>query len=132
MEEIPESPKWLERPEVDYRLIIGVAHVTLYFRYAKSLKDKRRILSSLVERLRKQGFSVTECAYQDNPKRGSIGFSFVGRDQGFVDRALDEAMQLFHGDLSVSATDRDVFDYSFLREERHASPDDSEPEDWER
>lgn len=132
MDEITKGPTWLERPEVDYRLIIGVAHVTLYLRHAQSLKEKRRALTSVIERLKKQGFSVTECAYHDNPKRGSVGMTFVGRDQGVVEKTLDEALALFQGDLTPTATDRDVFDYSFLREEGRVSADGEDPEEWER
>lgn len=91
---------------------VGVAHVSLLFRHARSLKDKRQVIKSLTQRLKNLGFSVSETAFADEPKRGSLGFSFVSSEASTVTRALDEAFRLFVGDFEVLDTQRSVFDYS--------------------
>ena len=100
-----------------FRLMVGVGHVSLLFRHARSLKDKRQILKSITQKLRNQGFSVTESGFSDEPKRGSLGFSYVANNPTSTGKAMDDAMKLFVGDFEVLETKRDVFDYSGEGEE---------------
>lgn len=93
-------------------LVVGVCHVSLLLRYARSLKDKRRVVASLTQKLRNQGFSVTECAYADNPKQASLGFAYVASSASAVRQALDDAERLFIGDFEVLSRNDDIFDYS--------------------
>jgi uncharacterized protein YlxP (DUF503 family) len=81
-------------------------------RHAESLKDKRKVVQSLVQKLRNLGFSVTEAAHADNPKQGSIGIAFAGNSAVQVDRALEEMDKLLIGDFEVLDVNRQVFDYS--------------------
>ncbi len=99
-------------------LLIGVGQVSLIFRHSRSLKDKRRDLNRIEQKLRNEGFSVTECAYADNPKRSIVGFATAGRDHGMVDRLLEEAMRVFIGDFEVVQSQRDVFDYTTMKEDQ--------------
>lgn len=93
-------------------LVVGVAQFSLLLRHARSLKDKRQVVQSLVTKLRNQGFSVTECAYSDLPKQASIGFAYAARDAGLAERALDEASRLFIGNFEVLHVNRQVFDFT--------------------
>jgi len=97
-----------------YNLIVGVCHVHLHFRHARSLKDKRHFLSGVKTKLRNLGFSVTDCGYRDDVKQGSLGFSYVGATHSDVEKALDDGMRLFVGEFEVLRSDKDVFDYSEL------------------
>jgi uncharacterized protein YlxP (DUF503 family) len=94
-------------------------------RHARTLKDKRNILKSLEQRLKNLGFSVTELAHLDTPKQASLGFVYVGRQQGHVERVLDDGLQLFVGDFEVADVDRDVFDYTHLKNRQEDSADES-------
>lgn len=93
-------------------LLIGVGYASLRFRQSRSLKDKRHIMRSITQKLRNLGFSAAECDYADNPKQGSIGFSFVGTRSSGVKKALDEASRLFVGDFEVLRTCSDIVDFS--------------------
>jgi len=95
-----------------YHLIIGIGRVSLLTRHAQTLKDKRHIIKSLVQRLKNMGFSATETGEADNVKQGTIGFAFAGSNATIVDKALDDAFRLFVGDFEVLGTNRDVLDYS--------------------
>ncbi len=98
-------------------LFVGVCQVSLVFRHARSLKDKRRELNRIEQKLRNEGYSVTECDFADNPKRSVVGFSTVGTEHGGVDRALEEAMRVFIGDFDLVHTDKDIFDYTTMKED---------------
>ncbi len=105
-------------------LIVGVGQVTLLFRHARSLKDKRHVMRSLMQKLRNHGFSVTECSEHDEVRQGILGFSYVGAHGGAVQQALDEAMRLFIGDFEVLGTNQDLFDYSGDDLEKMISPEE--------
>lgn len=101
-----------EHGESLFSFQVGVAHVSLLLRHAQSLKDKRNVVKSLTQRLKNMGFSVAETAFAEEPKRASIGFSFVSGSGALVNEALDEAMRVFVGNFEVLDTQRSVFDYS--------------------
>lgn len=95
-----------------FHLVVGVAHVSLLFRQARTLKDKRQIIKSLTQKLRNLGFSVTEAGFSDEPRRGSVGFSYVASHPTLLNKAMDDGLKLFVGNFEVLQTKRDVFDYS--------------------
>ena len=100
-------------------LIVGVAHVELYFRHARSLKDKRQVLKSIKQKLKNQGFSVSECGHVDNHKQGNLGFAFAGHQHTQVKKAILDAMELFIGEMEVLRVEKDIFDYSYEKEEQN-------------
>lgn len=91
--------------------VVGVGRITLHLRHAQSLKDKRRVLQSLVQKMRNEGFSVTESGHADEPKRGSIGYSFAGSSSGFVRKKLDDVDRFLVGEFMVVEHQKDVVDY---------------------
>jgi len=91
--------------------VVGVGCVTLHIRHAQSLKDKRRVLQSLVQKLRNEGFSVTESGHADDPKRGSIGYAFAASSPAFVRQRLEEVDRMLLGDFMVVEHRKDVVDY---------------------
>lgn len=95
-----------------FSIPIGIVHVSLLLRHARSLKDKRQVVASLTQRLKNQGFSVAETGFVDEPKRANLGFSYVGSSLGQVNRALEEALRLFQGDFEVLDTQKTVLDFS--------------------
>ena len=104
-----------------YNLIVAVCHVALRIRHARSLKDKRTVVKSLVDRLRDRGFSANECGDTDNLKECHIGFSFAGGSTSGVNKIVDEAMRLFQGDFEVLQKNREIFNYE---------PSDSDDLSW--
>lgn len=107
----------MEKTQVS-KLIVGIGQVTLLLRHSRSLKDKRQLLKSAETKLRNQGFSVVECGFQDNPRKASVGFCYAGRDVRSVELLLDEAFRLFEMGAEIAETQRDVFDYSEMKDEQ--------------
>lgn len=79
-------------------LHVGVGRIHLRLRHAQSLKDKRKVMQGLIQRMRNLGCSVTEADYQDTPKMGSIGFAFAGSSVGQVEDRFDAVGKLLLGD----------------------------------
>lgn len=112
-------------------LYIGVGEIDLIFRHSRSFKDKRHVMQSLINKLRKLGFSVAECGFQDDMRNGSIGLSYTGNSYEGVKATLDAVDPLLFGDFQVAKYDKDVFNYS---EETGDSLFDPEEEEkpWEK
>ena len=75
-------------------MTVGILRAELVLPGVRSLKEKRRILSSLLERLRSRfPVSVSEVDHQDAWGRTAIGVAMVGSDGGIVRGTLDEILR---------------------------------------
>ncbi len=80
-------------------MVVGTAVVTLSIPHADSLKAKRKIVRSLVERTRnKFNCSVAEVGDNDVHQRAIIGLSAVGNDVSFVNSMVDKALDFLEDD----------------------------------
>jgi len=71
-------------------VVIGLLTLELHFPGARSLKDKRQALRSLMDRLRKQyNVSVAEVEHQDLWQRSRVAVVAVNTDHGHLDSTLD-------------------------------------------
>jgi len=72
-------------------MIVGVATWELSIRGAASLKDKRRVVKSLKDRVRRLfNVSISETAFHDMRQRAEISVAVVGTDGRFVDSVLSK------------------------------------------
>ena len=83
-------------------LFVAVASVELHFPGARSLKDKRQDLRSLLERLRHRfTVLVIESDHQELHQRAGIAICAFATDaeatRGTVNRALDHVLETFPG-----------------------------------
>src|ERR1051326_1806547 len=71
-------------------MVIGILQFELFIHGAESLKDKRRVVSSVKDRLhREHQVSVAEVALQDNMTVARLGLALVGTDGKYVGQTLD-------------------------------------------
>lgn len=76
-------------------MVVGVLQVELIIDDARSLKDKRRVVSSIKDRLhREHQVSVAEVASQDDMRLAVLGITMAGTDvahcQSVLDRIVDK------------------------------------------
>lgn len=72
-------------------MIVGVLTVDLAIFDAQSLKDKRRVVSSLKQKLRNRyNVSVAEVGYADSPKRCRLGVAVVSGESRVIHSQLDK------------------------------------------
>ena len=83
--------------------------VTLSIPSALSLKDKRSVVRSLVERLRQRlHVAAAEVGMQDIVQSGQIGFAVVSGDRGVARHLADEADRFIEQELIGRAEILDV------------------------
>jgi len=74
--------------------------VTISIPAALSLKDKRAVVRSLVERLRQRlHVAAAEVGRQDDPRSAQIGFAVVSGDRATARRLADEALRFAEDEL---------------------------------
>lgn len=71
---------------------VGLLEVELHFSGARSLKDKRMVLRSIKDRLRKQNVALAEIAHHELHRRARLGIVSVATTRDAVDRALAAAL----------------------------------------
>ena len=95
-------------------MYVGVCRLTLRIPESHSLKEKRRRVRSIIERLRvRHKLSVAETGFQDTWQTAEIGISVVSGDstiaRKLIDAAIDYVETEVH-DVSIIEEDIDVID----------------------
>ena len=79
-------------------MIVGVMTWELHLGACHSLKDKRRVLKSLKDRLHHRfNVSAAETAHHDLWQRAELTVSVVSTDRGHAESVLREADRLIEG-----------------------------------
>ena len=79
--------------------IVGLLSVELYVPDAMSLKDKRSVVSSLLERLSNRfNVAVAEIDALDNHRLAILAVTTVANDLQHVTRVLDSALRYIEGE----------------------------------
>jgi uncharacterized protein YlxP (DUF503 family) len=73
-------------------MIVGVLTLELFFPYARSLKDKRRILRGFKDRVRRQNVAVAEIDHQDLWQRTRLGIVTVNSHASVVEEVLGRVL----------------------------------------
>lgn len=72
-------------------MVLGVLTLEMAIYDAHSLKDKRRVVKSLKERIRNRfNVSVAEVAHLDLRQRAGLAVAMVSNDAAFVHSCLDQ------------------------------------------
>lgn len=74
-------------------MIVGILRVRGLVRQSGSLKEKRRVVKSVKDRLASRfNISIAEVDHLDSHQQIGLGISAVGNDQTFVDQVLTQVM----------------------------------------
>ncbi|HOI94618.1 MAG TPA: DUF503 domain-containing protein [Syntrophobacter fumaroxidans] len=74
-------------------MTVGVARVVFRLHGNQSLKDKRSVVKSLIEKSRHRfNVSVAEVADQDLHQKATIGIAVIGSDGRVINSVLDRIM----------------------------------------
>lgn len=93
-------------------MFTGTAKICIHFQRVEALKDKRRIVKSLIERLKSRfNVSAAEVDRLDNKQMAVIGFAVVSNDRTFTVSQLDTIMNFVYNDgrFYVGDVKTDVF-----------------------
>lgn len=79
-------------------MVVGVAVLELHVPGSRSLKDKRRIVRSLSDRVHERlRMSVAETGFHDLHQRCEIGIAAVGTDEAQLERLFETVRSLAEG-----------------------------------
>ncbi|AQT69229.1 hypothetical protein STSP2_02418 [Anaerohalosphaera lusitana] len=93
-------------------MLVGTMVITINLPGIRSLKEKRKIVKSLVERLRNRfNFSVSEVAANESKLQAVIGLAMVSDDGVHIERQIDKVSEFVHADgrFFVSRIEREMF-----------------------
>ncbi len=77
-------------------MVVGTLSIRMAIRSSRSLKDKRRIIKSLKDRIRNRfNVSISETGAQDNLKYSIIGVAMIGTDRQYVNSTLSSLINSF-------------------------------------
>lgn len=87
-------------------MVIGLLTVELEIEWAHSLKDKRKVLQSLKERVRKRfNVSIAEVADNEVWNIASLGIAVVSNQQRFANQVLSQVLNLIDQHPDCETTD---------------------------
>jgi uncharacterized protein len=87
-------------------MVIGICTLQLIIEGSNSLKDKRQVIKSILDRVRdKFNVSAAEVDDLDSWRRATLGFACVSKDQVFVDQVLQKALALVESNPQVEVAD---------------------------
>jgi uncharacterized protein YlxP (DUF503 family) len=83
-------------------MFVAVGRIQLTMQQNNSLKDKRRLLSSITGRVRsKFNVSIAEVDLQDVWRQGVLGIAVVGSSAAFAQESLETVVRFIEGYFPV-------------------------------
>jgi uncharacterized protein YlxP (DUF503 family) len=90
-------------------MVIGVCHLELFLHANFSLKGKRQVLRSIVQRARKRfNISISEVADHDLWQRAVLGICAVGNDRQRVNSILDQVINFIEDTRLTDVADSQI------------------------
>jgi hypothetical protein len=85
---------------------VGIARITLRLPQTSSLKDKRRLLQSLMVRIKQEfNVSIAEIDEQDNKRLAILGVAFVSNDGRLNQRVIHRLISHLQRDPEIIVED---------------------------
>ena len=95
-------------------MVVGLVTFELHLPQARSLKDKRRVVKSLVERLhQKHRISIMESGFQDLHQRAEIAVALVAASDSDAERKLEDLRREVDQEMEAVVT---IWDDRLLEE----------------
>jgi uncharacterized protein YlxP (DUF503 family) len=97
-------------------MFVGVLRLTLHLPAPGSLKSKRHLLRSAIDRVKARfNVSIAEVGANDLWQRAVVGVAAVGNDHGFVNESLDKVADfvasMHGGQIQVSGREIEIVPY---------------------
>jgi hypothetical protein len=90
-------------------MTVGIARVTFRLHGNQSLKDKRKVVKSLVDKSRHRfNVSVAEVADQDVHQRAVIGVAVIGSDGRVLNSVLDHILDFMEAMGVADLVEREI------------------------
>jgi uncharacterized protein YlxP (DUF503 family) len=85
-------------------MLVGVCKIDLLIAEGHSLKEKRSVIKSMIQRLQnKFSISAAEVGYLDMLRRSEIGFAIVSNEAVHLEKMISEAVSFIELDSRVQS-----------------------------
>lgn len=89
--------------------VVGVCYINLFIFDVNSLKEKRHVLKSIIERLKSRfNISVAETGQNDKWQAAEISVAFVSNDRAHIDKTMNNVINFIENDYRVEVTDYSI------------------------
>lgn len=82
-------------------MVVGACEVRLRILGAHSLKEKRKVLKSMKDRLMRMNLSVSEVDDNDKWQAATLGMALVSNDAAFLNSIMDRIIHEIEGNGDV-------------------------------
>lgn len=90
-------------------MVVGICRISLIIHDNQSLKGKRQVLKSIVEKVKNRfNVSVAEVGDNDLWQRAELGVSAVGNDRAFINSVLDKVMNFIENLHLAEVVDHNI------------------------
>ncbi len=93
--------------------------IEIFLPYSGSLKEKRKTINSIVDRLRKRvNISISEVAYNDLWQRAALGFAAVSSSNSELEKFItyiNDTLFNYFSDIEITR-----FDYEIITSDYHS------------
>lgn len=86
-------------------MVLGLCRIELFFPDGHSLKDKRHVLHSIKDRLKKLNVSVAEVGELDLWQRTTLAVACVSNEGVHVNQVLEQALTLVRSVPTIDVLD---------------------------
>lgn len=88
---------------------IGICEIELFIYETNSLKEKRQVIKSILERIKSRyNVSIAEVGFQDLWQRSLIGFSCVSNSKRQVNSVIDKVINFILEDSRVEIVNKNL------------------------
>jgi uncharacterized protein YlxP (DUF503 family) len=90
-------------------VIVGICTFELFIPHAHSLKEKRKVVKSLLDRIRsRHNVSIAEVEHQDLWQRAGIGITAVGTSHKHISSMFDGILEEIEDRAEAEIVARDI------------------------
>ena len=83
-------------------MVVGICRVTMNIGGSFSLKDKRSVVKSIINRIRSRyNVAIAEVSLNDNWRRAVLGIACVSNESAHADKMLEEVIAYIESDGRV-------------------------------
>ncbi len=87
-------------------MLVGICTCEIFIYNANSLKEKRRIVKSIIEKSKHRfNISISEVDYNDKWQKALIGFATVSNDKKIVENTIESVVNLMSTYSEIEMTD---------------------------
>lgn len=89
-------------------MVVGILKITLIIPGNSSLKGKRKVIKSLLDKLRSK-FNLAAAEVEDNDlwQKAGIGLALVGNDRRFINSSMDKVLDFIYRTSDAEIVDSD-------------------------